>query len=281
MNEKIYTFMQTESSQKLIHLEICGMTYPNKYYQITRNKSKTACIEYIDSGSGCVSIGEDKFYPSQGDSYFLQSNFDQHYFSDSSTPWKKYFINVSGPLIQSMTEGYGLEKQFYYPNLNIKNELLGIIELAKNNKYDCTNEVIEILHRIFFSMYCHIQQSKKNSIAREMKNYLNSKIESDFKLEKLCDFVHKSESQVIKIYKKEYGTTPYKYLLNKRIALSQKLLVNTNLSVKEISARLMFSSEYYFSNIFKKKVGISPLHYRKGSDDLKLKVFSDTKNDLL
>ena len=47
-----------------------------------------------------------------------------------------------------------------------------------------------------------------------MKNYLNSKIESDFKLEKLCDFVHKSESQVIKIYKKEYGTTPYKYLLN-------------------------------------------------------------------
>ena len=49
-------------------------------------------------------------------------------------------------------------------------------------------------------MYCHIQQSKKNSIAREMKNYLNSKIESDFKLEKLCDFVHKSESQVIKIY---------------------------------------------------------------------------------
>ena len=40
-------------------------------------------------------------------------------------------------------------------------------------------------------------------------------------------------------------------------------VLNTNLSVKQIAYELSFTDEYYFSNIFKQKVGISPGKYRK------------------
>lgn len=263
MNEKIYTFIQKEDYQNLIRLELCGITYPNKNYSITRRSSKIACIEFIESGTGCVSIGREQFYPSQNDSYFLQSGFDQHYYSDSSNPWKKYFINISGPLLQSMTEGYGLEKHFYYPGLNIGNELLKIIELAKHKNCDCTKEIIGLLNEIFLKMHLHIQGTARNSLAAEIKNYLNTKIESDFQIKDLCIFIHKSESQVIKVFKNTYGLTPYKYLLDKKIEHAKNLLRNTNLSVKEISAKLKFTDEYYFSNIFKKKAGLCPSLYRK------------------
>ena len=110
-----------------------------------------------------------------------------------------------------------------------------------------------------------MQGTVRNSLAAEIKNYLNTKIESDFQIKDLCIFIHKSESQVIKVFKNTYGLTPYKYLLNKKIEHAKNLLRNTNLSVKEISAKLKFTDEYYFSNIFKKKAGLCPSLYRKTS----------------
>ena len=57
--------------------------------------------------------------------------------------------------------------------------------------------------------------------------------------------------------------TPYAYVLGKRIDLSKKLLVDTNLTVKQIADKLCFTDEYYFSNLFKRKVGVSPAAYRR------------------
>lgn len=263
MREKVYKIIQNEQCQNLIDLQLCGITYPNANYSISRPKSKTACIEFIERGTGSVFVGNKKFYPSEGDSYFLQSGFDQTYFSDSSNPWKKYFINVSGPLLRSMVEGYGLENHFYYPNLDIKNELSRIIDLVKSKDCDCTKEIVSVLNEIFLKMHLFTLGSVRNGLAIEIKNYLNTRIEHSFKIADLCKFVNKSESQVIKIFKNAYGVTPYKYLLDKKVEYSKNLLISTNLSIKEISFMLRFADEYYFSNIFKAKVGVRPSHYRK------------------
>jgi AraC-like DNA-binding protein len=57
--------------------------------------------------------------------------------------------------------------------------------------------------------------------------------------------------------------TPYAYVLGKKLELAKKLLDNTNLTVKQISEKLCFSDEYYFSSLFKNKIGVSPSVYRK------------------
>ena len=205
MKEKLYKFIQREECQNLIDLQLCGITLPYKNYSITRPKSKISCIEFIDRGTGSVFVGKEKFCPSEGDSYFLQTGFDQTYYSDALNPWKKYFINISGPLLRSMTEGYGLENRFYYPGLNIKNELLRIIELAKNKNCECTKEVISVLNEIFLKMHLFTLGTAQKSTAVEIKNYLNTKIEFNFKIADLCKFVNKSESQVIKIFKRIFS----------------------------------------------------------------------------
>ena len=62
----------------------------------------------------------------------------------------------------------------------------------------------------------------------------------------------------------EYAkTTVHKYLVNFRLNKSTEYLTNTNLSVSEISDLCGFETPYYFSNLFKRKIGISPLQYRK------------------
>ena len=262
--EEIYHINQKSGTKDLISLQLCGITFPDKSYKIVRDRSKVACIEFVESGCGSVTIDGKTFYPGEGDSYFLQAGKDQYYFSDRDTPWKKYFINFSGALAESLTEGYGLSGVYYFKGLDLKDELCRIIELARGEYDDSTPEIITIINQMMLKMHDHMKsRAEKPGIEREMKDFLGTRITQSFNLEGLCKHISRSESQTIRIFKKAYGITPYKYVLNKKIDLAKKLLDSTNLTVKNISEKLCFSDEYYFSNLFKSKVGVSPVAYRK------------------
>lgn len=264
MHEEIYEINQKAQSKDLIRFELCGTTFPDKSYRIKRDNSCINCIEYVEAGSGTVHLDATTFHPSGGDAYFLQAKKNQHYYADRGDPWKKYFINFSGTLADSLAEGYGLSNQSYFEGLDIKNELCRIIEIGKLKDGDHTAELIGILNDILFKMRAH---QKKNcdrvGIEYEMKDYLNTQITAKFKMEHLCKQVSRSESQTIRIFKKTFGVTPYAYLLSKKIEFSKRLLENTNLSISQIADKLCFADEYYFSNAFKSRVGIAPTLYRK------------------
>ena len=101
-----------------------------------------------------------------------------------------------------------------------------------------------------------------NQEANAIRAFLDLHIKKRFRLEDLCHYLKKSESQVIRVFKKKYGATPYVYLMDQRIELAKQMLLGTALSVRQIALELCFTDEYYFSNFFKKKTGLSPAKYR-------------------
>lgn len=264
MKEEIYSFSQKAENRELIRLSMCGITFPDKSYRISRPNSHISCIEYIEQGGGVVNVGDKSFYAAEGDSYFLEEGCDQLYYSDKKRPWKKYFINFSGELARKLTEGYGVSGIAHFEGLDIKDELLRIIELGKIGEEDHTEALILILNEIMIKLREHSRNKlKTRTVEEEMKDFLNTKTESVFRIEELCHHVSRSESQTIRLFKAAYGMPPYAYVLSKKIELAKKLLRDTNLSVKEISSKLCFADEYYFSNVFKKKTGTPPSAYRK------------------
>jgi len=264
VNEEIYYVKQTGGTRELLNIQMCGITYPDRNYEISREKSDVACIEYIEKGMGVVEIDGQTFYPEEGDSYFLQVGTKHHYFSDRENPWQKIFINISGGLLDSLVEGYGLKKIYFFKGLDLRKEMRHIAKLAKENTEDCTEQIICILNQAFFKMRAHIKCTDPTlDAAEKMKDYLRNHAASKFKIEELCKYISRSESQTIKIFKEAYGITPYAYFLDKKVSLAKDMLLNTNLSVKQIADRLSFADEYYFSNVFKQKAGVSPSKYRK------------------
>ena len=264
MNEEVYHINQKSETKDLIKFSLCGTTFPDKKYRINRPQSKIACIEYVEEGSGTVYVGGEKFYPSAGDSYFLQAGKSHCYFSNEERPWKKHFINLSGKLLESLAEGYGLSNASYFEGLDTSDELRRIIELGKSGVDDCSAELIGIINELFLKMHNHIKEKSENrGIEAEMKDFLNTQITAKFHIELLCKHISKSESQTIRIFKNAYGITPYAYVLGKKIDLAQRMLTGTNLSVKQIATKLCFVDEYYFSNTFKQKTGYTPTEYRR------------------
>ena len=264
MKEDVYHIYQDNDMKSLIRFHICGTTFPDKTYQISRAEAKTYCIEYVEAGSGTVHLNDETFYPHAGDSYILHAGKEQNYYSNKDDPWKKHFVNVSGKLVDSLTSCYGISNIAYFKCLNLGKEIKRIIEIAQSDQKDRSPELIAILNEIFLKMYKHGQSTDELSkLGVQMKDFLNTQITSKFNIELLCKHISRSESQTIRIFKQLFGITPYQYVLSKKIGLAKKLLENTSLSINEISEKLCFSNTFNFSNAFKKKVGDSPQAYRK------------------
>ncbi len=96
------------------------------------------------------------------------------------------------------------------------------------------------------------------SIRFEMRKNTGEEID----LNALAEKHNVSYSFFRKMFKKYTGVSPGQYYLQLRITRAKEMLVSTDKSIKEISYELGFQSIFYFSNIFKKKEGVTPSHFR-------------------
>ena len=63
-------------------------------------------------------------------------------------------------------------------------------------------------------------------------------------------------------FKEETGQSIKEYIRDAKIAEAKSLLKYTNMSLSEISEALAFSSQSYFTETFKRVVGLTPGQYR-------------------
>lgn len=82
-------------------------------------------------------------------------------------------------------------------------------------------------------------------------------------LDELAQSCHCSRSSFEKKFRKVFGISPGRYLLNLRLSETENLLRNTNASCAQIAEAAGFSNQFIFSRLFKQRYGISPRDYRK------------------
>ncbi len=93
--------------------------------------------------------------------------------------------------------------------------------------------------------------------------YIRAHLHETITVRKLCRETHLSTSVLYKRFHAHFGCTLNDYINLKRVEEARGLLENTDLSVEEISERVGFSGASYFSRIFKQKMGVSPIRFRK------------------
>jgi len=94
-------------------------------------------------------------------------------------------------------------------------------------------------------------------------NYLNNNYDKDINLKTLEKEFFLSKMSLCKQFNRETNCTIMNYLLNIRLNKAQFYLTKTKKSVAVISELCGFGSQNYFGLIFKQKVGLSPINYRK------------------
>jgi YesN/AraC family two-component response regulator len=118
-------------------------------------------------------------------------------------------------------------------------------------------------HDIFNPTTTHNTPAQISEILKDyiMKNYCE-----DINLNLIANNMNYSSSYLTKIFYKQYNCSPNKYLISLRVQKAQQLLLrNTEMSIRQIGESVGYIDQGYFSRMFKKQVGISPLEYREAN----------------
>jgi len=256
----------SDNHRQPISIHLAGISYCDGTYLINRTKSEIFVFEYVIKGTGTIVYEGRKYTASEGDAYILHKGSNHMYFSDSQNPWVKIWINASGSLIEKLIDAYELKDIVVIKGCNIHYLFNDFISIARSNR--SIDEVMKLgaikIHEIIAEIHEHITgRVARNTDAAKIKEYIDKRVNSTITVKELSDLIFRSPAQTIRIFKKEYGLTPYAYLLESKVRMAKLLLRNTSMSIKQISYELSFTDEHYFSNIFKKITGVSPRQYRK------------------
>ena len=93
--------------------------------------------------------------------------------------------------------------------------------------------------------------------------YIHMHFRENPKLSEVAKIAHYNASHFSHTFHKELGTTYCDYLNMLKISYAKELLVSTGLKISDICFECGFTSHSNFLRLFKEKMGLSPMQYRK------------------
>lgn len=93
-------------------------------------------------------------------------------------------------------------------------------------------------------------------------NLMENSFTEPLKIEEFARLANRSLSSFKNDFKKAFGTSPIKWICNKRLEKAYFLLTNTNYNISDVCYLVGFNNPSYFGQIFKKKYGYNPIQLK-------------------
>jgi two-component system response regulator YesN len=104
-----------------------------------------------------------------------------------------------------------------------------------------------------------------SQLVRRAEQYIYEHYDDrELSLDAVAQSMHVSSVYLSRMIKQDIGISFVNILTQVRIKKAIELLNSTNLTINEISERVGYDTQHYFSTSFKKMIGVSPKQYRKG-----------------
>lgn len=230
-------------------------------------------ILYVLSGNGIISMSGVVYPLKPGDLIVVNPGVPHCESSVSGSRLHLVFLAVEHFQVDSLPENhliredmppvtagqdYRYKIESYFTDI-ISESANHILLSTAMNKCLASALLILIL-RLYHSRNERVADLKEE--CRRIKDYIDKNYTSPITLDSLSEQVYISKYYLSHIFKSQTGTSPIKYLINKRISEAAQLLVHTDLSIRDIALRVGYDDPVYFSQMFKKVMDESPAAYR-------------------
>ncbi len=174
-------------------------------------------------------------------------------------PFSDLLSNYSGLKFQPVAMPHQL-KSVDARMLEEKFELL-LTRLMRNDLFMGYTQLLEIFAFLIDGVYA--SKSIVLDPLQAVQRTLEMRYHEPLTLHALAEQAQLSPAYLCRAFKKRFGRAPMDYQCELRIRAARNLLLSTNLSCKDIGARVGFCDVYTFSKSFRRKDGRSPSELRK------------------
>lgn len=246
--------------------------YPHASYH--DRERKTGCEQYIllycIDGKGWIEMEGHTHILSANTYFIVPKDVPHHYGSSQKEPWSIYWLHFTGEHAQLFYSRYAenthaTEAYIAYDENRIEafNQLFSAMET------DFPKQVtdfiyIKLLQFISSFIYAdQIMRPEDDDIITRSVSFMKENLKNNYHIKDFAAYVNYSVSHYSELFRRKTGYSPIQYFLQLKIQKSCQYLYFTKLTIKEISREIGFDDPYYFSRMFKKQMGQSPLKYRK------------------
>lgn len=252
--------------------------FPNatNHYRIREQGIDQYVFIYCVSGQGEYRVGDGPTYKVAPNHYFiLPAGIPHYYASNQNDPWTIYWIHFKGSLAAS-----------YCSQSNEPIEVLPEIHSRISTRIDLFEEMWNTLqsglttenlcytsslfhHYLgslrFLSQYraSGDQNLEYANVSESAIHFMRENMEKHLTLQDIAKFVGYSSSRFAALFKEQTGLSPINYHNLLKIQEACKLLDNTDMKINQVSYKVGFEDNLYFSRIFSKIMAMSPREYKK------------------
>ncbi len=129
------------------------------------------------------------------------------------------------------------------------------------------DDLRKVINEAIYNM--HVEENTINengnineSLIQEALKYIKENFSQNLSLESVSSYVHLNPQYFSRYFKHKTGTNFIEHLSMLRINKAKDMLINTDKSITEICYSVGYIDSSYFSKVFIKHVGITPIKFR-------------------
>lgn len=184
----------------------------------------------------------------------------------------QYLQEISGDLEVNFSDFFKEKGKFYLPNVNhAMQSLYEYLLSMKASRITVEAKIYEIIS--YLASYLKenrlneengqpINKTDLQALA-ELTHYMDEHHSFNITLQTLSTIACMSESKMKKLFKSVYNMSITEYIQRKRISVAEHMLIQTDLTIAEISRSVGYSNPSRLIEIFKRYYGFTPSKYRK------------------
>lgn len=223
-------------------------------------------IVYLAKGGGWVESGNQRLEVGPGDVFFVFPHIKHTYRCHPGEGWDVWWAHFQGDYAERLMKFAGFSPERFLASGNklekIRKRLARIVVLYKTKPFhyhiDASMELAGILTDLK-TLSSH--ERMRHPTILDAVDYRAEDIDA------LASRAGYSKYHFIRRFKQVAGVSPWDYLLRKRIDKAKELLAGGRMPVREVAYAVGFQDPDYFSKIFHRRAGMTPLQFRKGVSD--------------
>lgn len=146
-------------------------------------------------------------------------------------------------------------------NLDLSDEMISQMTVADKS---VINSAVNMMSMCASYLYTNeIIRNNPDVFVYQLKEYIKAHLDSDITIDEICRHFYISRTKLYKISLKNFNMGITDYIRYMRIRRAKKLIRDTDDSIARISLAVGINDTNYFTRMFKKTEGITPLQYRK------------------
>lgn len=259
-------------------LYLIDENHNNKYTRLFHTHESELELYYAYSGKGYYVVDGRPYAIQKGDMVICNAGILHGDEPHKDSDLKSYCCALTNVAIEGLPDNWltdGKSSPVVYcgalaEKIGNMMELIYMLSLDLDNLGEVCSSLATSLLLLVYQLVlsrarhtCRRPELQTDAIVEKIRNYLDHNYMKALTLDSIGEALRLSPYYVAHIFKDETTISPIQYMLLRRFGEAQSLLMNTELSMGEISDLLGFNSSAHFSSMFRKHVGLSPGQYRK------------------